>query len=388
MPETLRSPWRGTVTAVDHVTDGRRLAAAQAAAREAGVDALLITPGPDLEYLTGYHAIALERLTCLIVPAEGDPVLVAPGLEVPAAKASPLGALGIPVNGWAETDDPYALVATLTPDASTVALADSMVASTVLRLRDAMPSAHQRLAGPVLRELRMIKSKGEIDHLRRAGRAIDSVHEQVPDLLRPGRTEREIGDDIAEAIIAAGHVSVDFVIVASGPNGASPHHEVSDRRLTVGDPVVVDIGGTMPSRYCSDSTRMYALGHAPDEFLQYYGVLQEAQRRAVESVRPGVTAESVDAVARTTITEAGYGDRFVHRTGHGIGLQTHEEPYIVEGNSEPLKAGMVFSVEPGIYLPGRHGARIEDIVVVTGDGAESLNNTTHDLVVVDAAFSS
>ncbi|MCZ3385480.1 MAG: Xaa-Pro peptidase family protein [Actinomycetia bacterium] len=373
---------------MDHVTDGRRLAAAQAAAREAGVDALLITPGPDLAYLTGYHAIALERLTCLIVPAEGDPVLVAPGLEVPAAKASPLGALGIPVNGWAETDDPYALVATLAPDASTVALADSMVASTVLRLRDAMPSAHQRLAGPVLRELRMIKSKGEIDHLRRAGRAIDSVHEQVPDLLRPGRTEREIGDDIAEAIIAAGHVSVDFVIVASGPNGASPHHEVSDRRLTVGDPVVVDIGGTMPSRYCSDSTRMYALGHAPDEFLQYYGVLQEAQRRAVESVRPGVTAESVDAVARTTITEAGYGDRFVHRTGHGIGLQTHEEPYIVEGNSEPLKAGMVFSVEPGIYLPGRHGARIEDIVVVTGDGAESLNNTTHDLVVVDAAFSS
>jgi Xaa-Pro aminopeptidase len=376
------------VTVVDSAVDGRRLAAAQETARRAGVDALLVTPGPDLLYLTGYHAIALERLTCLVVPAAGDPVLVAPGLEVPAAQASPLGSLGISITGWAETDDPYALVASLTTGAEVVALADSMAAAAVLRLRDAMPGAKQQLAGPVLRELRMVKSQSEINHLRRAGQAIDSVHEQVPDFLRPGRTEREIGDDIAEAILAAGHLTVDFVIVASGPNGASPHHEVSDRRIDVGDPVVVDIGGTMPSGYCSDSTRTYAVGHAPDDFLAYYGVLQQAQRAAVESVRPEVTAESVDAAARDLISEAGYGERFIHRTGHGIGLETHEEPYIVQGNAELLRAGMAFSVEPGIYLSGQHGARIEDIVVVTNDGVESLNNTTHDLVVVDSAFSS
>jgi Xaa-Pro aminopeptidase len=373
---------------VDPFADGRRLRAAREAAHRAGVDVLLVTPGPDLFYLTGYHAIALERLTCLVVPADGDPVLVAPGLEVPAAQASPLGAVGIPIRGWSETDDPYALVASLAPSATTVALTNSMVAGAVLRLRDAMPNAHQQLAGPVLRELRMIKSGEEIEYLRRAGRAIDSVHEQVPDFLRPGRTEREVGEDITEAILAAGHATVDFVIVASGPNGASPHHEVSDRRIEVGDPVVVDIGGTMDSGYCSDSTRTYAVGQPSDEFLACYDVLQAAQRLAVESVQPGVTAESVDAVARDAITSAGYGHRFIHRTGHGIGLETHEEPYIVNGNSELLRVGMAFSVEPGIYLPDQHGARIEDIVIVTPDGVESLNNTTHDLVVIDPTYSS
>jgi Xaa-Pro aminopeptidase len=376
------------VASVEPAVDRSRLTAAQTIAQQAGVDALLVTPGPDLTYLTGYRAVALERLTCLVVPAAGDPVLVAPGLEVPAAAASPLGQLGISIQGWAETDDPYSLVGELSGGAEVVALSNSMTAAAVLRLRDAMPTARQRLAGPILRELRMIKSAVEIDHLRRAGRAIDRVHEQVPEWLWPGRTEREVGQDIADAIIEAGHATVDFVIVASGPNGASPHHEVSDRRLEVGDTVVIDIGGTMPSGYCSDSTRTYAIGYAPDDFVAYYDVLQEAQHLAVESVRPGVTAESVDAVARSRIIEAGFGDRFIHRTGHGIGLETHEDPYIVEGNVESLREGMVFSVEPGIYVSGQHGARIEDIVAVTQTGVESLNNTTHDLVVVDAAFSS
>lgn len=373
---------------VDSPIDGGRLSKAQDAARRGGVDALLITPGPDLRYLTGYRAVALERLTCLIVPADGVPVLVAPGLEVPAAQASPLGTMGVQIRGWAESDDPYALVASLAPGASVVALADSMVATAVLHLRDAMPQASQQLASPVLRELRMVKSKSEIEQLKWAGRAIDSVHDQVPDLLRPGRTEREIGDDIAEAILAAGHVSVDFVIVASGPNAASPHHEVSDRQIGRGDVVVVDIGGTMPSGYCSDSTRTYAVGRAPDDFLAYYKVLQLAQQAAVAAVRPGVTAASVDAAARMPIVQAGYGDYFIHRTGHGIGLETHEEPYIIAGNAQILEVGMAFSVEPGVYLPGQHGARIEDIVIVTENGADSLNNTGHDLVVVDPAFSS
>jgi Xaa-Pro aminopeptidase len=375
------------VSGVPATTDSARLTAAQQAICHAGIDALLVTPGADLSYLTGYDAVALERLTCLVLPASGAPVLVAPGLEVPAAAASPLGSLDVEIRGWSETDDPYALVASLVPAAARVALSDAMRATAVLRLRDALPNAEQMLATPVIGELRQVKSAAEIEHLRRASRAIDRVHEQVTDLLRPGRTEREVGEDIAEAIIEAGHERVDFVIVASGPNGASPHHEVSDRRLEVGDPVVVDIGGTMPSGYCSDSTRTYAIGHAPDDFMAYYAVLQESQARAVAAVRPGVPAESVDAVARTVIAEAGYGEYFIHRTGHGIGLETHEEPYIVEGNAEPLRPGMAFSVEPGIYLPGRHGARIEDIVVVTDDGVESLNHTTHDLVVVDHTFS-
>jgi Xaa-Pro aminopeptidase len=373
---------------VELVIDDQRLASARTAAREAGVDALLITPGPDLRYLTGYDAIALERLTCLVVPADADPVLVAPQLEVPAAHASPLGTLQIPIRGWSDTENPYAMVASLLTGTSRVALSNSMAALAVLQLRDAMPQVHQQLAGEVIRELRMIKSPGELDQLRRAGQAIDRVHEQVPEFLRPGRTEHEVGEEIAEAILDAGHGSVDFVIVASGPNGASPHHDVSDRRLEVGDVVVVDIGGSLPSGYCSDSTRTYAIGHAPAEFLSYYAVLREAQQHAVDAVRPGVTAESIDTVARTMIDEAGYGDRFIHRTGHGIGLETHEDPYIVQGNTEILRPGMAFSVEPGIYLEGQHGARIEDIVIVTQNGVESLNSTPHDLVVVDNSFSS
>jgi Xaa-Pro aminopeptidase len=190
-----------------------------------------------------------------------------------------------------------------------------------------------------------------------------------------------VGSRIAEAILAEGHVQVDFTIVASGPNAASPHHEVSDRVLEAGDVVVVDIGGTMPSGYCSDCTRTYAIGEPAAEFAAYYKVLQDAQEAACQAVRPGVTAESIDAAARTPITEAGYGVQFFHRTGHGIGLETHEDPYIVAGNDQVLAPGMAFSVEPGIY-PGPHGARIEDIVVVTEHGGERLNNAPHDLVIV------
>ena len=207
------------------------------------------------------------------------------------------------------------------------------------------------------------------------------MHVRVPGWLRAGRTEREVGADIAEAILAEGHATVDFVIVASGPNAASPHHEVSDRVLESGDAVVVDIGGAMPSGYRSDSTRTYAIGEPPAEFTAYYKVLYDAQEAACAAVRPGVTAESVDAAAREPITAAGYGEAFFHRTGHGIGLESHEDPYIVAGNDEVLEPGMAFSVEPGIY-PGPHGARIEDIVVCTADGYQRLNNTPRELLVV------
>jgi Xaa-Pro aminopeptidase len=261
-----------------------------------------------------------------------------------------------------------------------VGLADRMWASHALALRAALPDADQRLAGPVTAPLRARKSPAEIAALREAGAAIDRVHAAMGRWLRPGRTEAEVAADIGTAILDAGHVRVDFVIVAGGPNGASPHHETSDRVIGEGDPVVVDIGGTMPSGYCSDCTRTYvAGGQPPADFVAYYRVLRDAQRAAVAAVAPGVAAQAVDAAARDAITEAGYGDAFLHRTGHGIGLDTHEEPYIVVGNAAPLESGMAFSVEPGIYLAGRHGARIEDIVVVTDDGVERLNTTPTEL---------
>jgi len=359
-----------------------RLGKVTGAMRAAGVDALLLTPGPDLRYVTGYDAPQLERLTCLVIPAHGAAFLIVPRLELPTARAAGVDRLGVELTAWQETDDPYALAAARLGDVSKVGIADRMWATVVLRLRSVLPGAEQVLAGPVLRGLRMRKSLAEVAALAEAGAAIDRVHDLVPGLLRPGRTEREVGADIAAAILAEGHARVDFVIVGSGPNAASPHHELSGRVLSRGDVVVVDIGGAMPSGYCSDSTRTYAIGSPPAEFCAYYKVLQDAQEAACQAVQPGITAQAVDAAARDLITQAGYGEFFIHRTGHGIGLETHEEPYIVAGSTEPLEPGMAFSVEPGIYL-GEHGARIEDIVVCTETGAARLNNSTRDLVVVD-----
>ena len=284
---------------------------------------------------------------------------------------------------WDETDDPYRAVAQRLGAVATVGLAGQMWAMMVLRFRDAIPGARQALATTALRALRIRKTPAEIAALAGAGAAIDRVHAHVPRWLRPGRTERAAAADIASAIAAEGHARIDFVIVGSGPNAAKPHHEPGDRVLSPGDAVVVDIGGTMPSGYCSDCTRTYALGAVPPGMAAYYAVLAEAQEAACAAVRPGVPAQAVDAVARDLITAAGHGEHFTHRTGHGIGLETHEDPYIVAGNTEELEPGMAFSVEPGIY-PGPHGARIEDIVVCTADGYRRLNNGSRELIVVDA----
>ncbi len=365
----------------DDLYPASRLSDAAAAAGRAGLGALLLTPGPDLRYVVGYDAHALERLTCLAVPAHGDPFLVVPRLELPAAQASPAGALGLELVPWDETEDPYALVSKRLGQPETVGLSDRMWALMVLRFRSALPGARQELASTALSPLRVRKSPAEVAALRAAGQAIDRVHARVPGWLRAGRTEAEVAADIAEAILAEGHSRADFAIVASGPNAASPHHTASDRVLRAGDAVVVDIGGTMPSGYCSDCTRTYVIGEPPEDFAAYYQVLKDAQDAACAAVRPGVSAESIDAAAREPISEAGYGDFFVHRTGHGIGLETHEDPYIVSGNTEALSPGHAFSVEPGIY-PGPHGARIEDIVVCTDTGAERLNLVTRDLVSV------
>jgi len=367
---------------IDDLRD--RLTRAQQATRDAGIDALLVSPSSDLRYLTGYDAKPLERLTCLVLPADGDPSLLVPRLEQPAALASPVGKLGLAVVPWDETDDAYAIAASRLPTVpETVAVDNHMWAEKVLAFEAAMPKAQWRLANDVIGPLRQRKGPDEIAELRAAGAAIDRVHAAMADWLRPGRSEREVGQDIGDAIIAEGHATADFVIVASGPNGASPHHEVSDRVIQPGEPVVVDIGGSMASGYCSDSTRTYVVGgEPPAEFAEYYAVLQAAQQAQCDYARPGVSAESVDALGRGMIVDAAYGEAFLHRTGHGIGLETHEDPYIVAGNKQPLEPGMAFSIEPGIYLEGRHGARIEDIVVVTDSGAERLNTTTHEARVL------
>jgi len=375
-------------SAADPQVLSERVTAAADAAAAAGVDALLLTPGADLRYLVGYAAVPLERLTCLVVPAQGEPVLVVPRLEHAAAEASGAAAV-VKVVTHQETDDAFAMTAALVRDAlrrepRAIGVADRMWAEHVLRLREAMSGAEQVTAGSVLRALRRRKTPDEIDALRRAAQAIDRVHARMGEWLRPGRTEVAVGRDIAEAMVSEGHHTANFVIVASGPNGASPHHDTSERVIERGDPVVVDIGGTMPDGYCSDCTRTYVAGGRPDpEFAHYYAVLLDAQKRSCDAVRPGVTAESVDAAAREVITAAGYGELFLHRTGHGIGLEEHEEPWIVSGDATVLEPGMAFSIEPGIYLAGRHGARIEDIVAVTDDGVERLDTIERELVILD-----
>ncbi|WP_328999913.1 Xaa-Pro peptidase family protein [Kribbella sp. NBC_00709] len=351
-------------------------------AREAAAGTgLVIAPGSDLRYLIGQPGGSFERLTALVIPADGAPALVVPKLEAPGFAG--LEELGVDVITWVDGVDPYNLAAERLGSPQQVAVSDFTPALHVLAIRDAVPKAEQVLAGPIVRELRMRKDAAEIEALRKAGAAIDRVHARVGEWLRPGRTEAEVGADIAAAIVEEGHTEADFVIVGSGPNGASPHHALSERVIEAGDVVVVDIGGPVAEGYNSDSTRTYAVGTPRDaDVTATYAVLQEAQQAAVDAVRPGATAESIDAAARDVIAAAGFGEYFIHRTGHGIGLDVHEEPYIVAGNDLPLEPGMAFSVEPGIYQPGRWGARIEDIVVVTADGGESMNNRPHDLVVL------
>src|SRR4051812_44823186 len=360
----------------------QRLSAAAAAAADAGLAGLVITPGYDLRYLVGSRAQTFERLTALVLSANREATVVVPRLELASLRESAVPELGLAVQDWVDGENPYRLVAdALGGGAVATAVTDSMMALHLLPLAEVF-GVVPVLATDVLRRLRMIKDAAEIDALRKAGAAIDRVHARVPEFLAPGRTEADVAVDIAEAIVAEGHSEAAFIIVGSGPNGADPHHECSDRRLEAGDVVVVDIGGPYEPGYNSDSTRTYSIGEPDREGADRYAVLQRAQRAAVAAVRPGVTAEQVDAAARDVLAAEGLAEAFVHRTGHGIGLSVHEEPYIVAGNDLRLEEGMAFSVEPGIYFPGHWGARIEDIVIVTEDGAESVNQRPHDLTVV------
>jgi Xaa-Pro aminopeptidase len=376
---------------------GERIERARRQTVAAGIDALLVGVGPDLRYLTGYVAMPLERLTMLVVPATGRAVLIAPRLEAAPARACPAVEAGfVDVSAWDETDDAVALVGRTIGEAlgrsveslRRLAVSDRLWAIHVLRIIDRMPSARLESAGTVLRDLRMIKDPDEIALLRLAAEAADRVVAGIAAGRLVGRTEAEVAAEVRERLLAEGHELAEFSIVGSGPNSASPHHTPSERAIRAGEPIVLDIGGTLEG-YGSDITRtLWVTGgdpaKGPDEaFLHLFAVLRAAQARATEAVRPGVPCERIDAAARSIIDAEGYGERFIHRTGHGIGLEGHEEPYLVAGNSEPLRPGMAFSVEPGIYLEGTYGARLEDIVVCGEDGPIVLNRAPLELHVVD-----
>jgi Xaa-Pro aminopeptidase len=355
-----------------------RIQRARDSCHSAGVDALLVGPSADLRYLTGYDAPLLERMTLLVLPASGDPLLVVPELERPRASAA---VEGVEIAAWGETEDPVALVRARLGSLGRLAVGDRLWAMFLLRLQQAFASVAWVPASTVMKPLRIRKDAAEIDALRRAAAAADRVAEALTAEKVAGRTERDVSRWITESLLAEGTDRVNFAIVASGPNAASPHHEPGDRVIQPGDSLVCDFGGTLDG-YCSDITRTFAAGHATDEVAAAYEILHGAQDFAVRAAAPGVAASTVDAAARIIIDQAGYGEYFIHRTGHGIGLEEHEDPYLVAGNAEALEEGMAFSVEPGIYVPGSFGMRIEDIVVVTSSGAERLNNAPRDLLTL------
>lgn len=361
-----------------------RLARAQAYVASNGVAGLIITPGRDFAYLTGSWSSSHERLTALVITPNHTPRIVAPATDLGELSNSLLGQLDVELTSWRDGDDPHGLVAALIAEAAAprIAVSADITGDHLLRLQHRIAPADWMLTSEALKGMFTAKDDAEITQLAFAAAAIDAVHAQVPDWLRAGRTEREVAADI-EAAILARHHSVDFVIVGSGENGADPHHSYSDRVLCTGDPVVVDIGGTVGAGYHSDCTRTYVVGGdidaAPDDFRAAYEVLRRAHRAACEAARPGQPAATVDAAARTTIADAGLGEYFVHRTGHGIGLSLHEEPFISADNHDELIAQQAFSIEPGIYMPGKWGMRLEDIVVTTEDGIRLLNNAPRDL---------
>ncbi len=385
-----------TATLSDAAVDARRARMGRVRERmgELGVDALLLSHGADLPWLTGYRAMPLERLTVLVLPATGEPVLVVPTLEAPrVAAADELFAL----HPWPDGEDPIARIASAVPRNAArggggprLAVSDRAWAADLLGLQRAMPSAVWTPASAVIGPLRAVKDEPEVAALRAASAAADRVAAalQAGEIPLLGRQEADVSADLSALLLHEGHHEVNFAIVGSGPNAASPHHDAAERTIGPAETVVCDFGGSLALDgdvgYCSDITRTVVTGEPDPEVVECYEVLQAAQHAGVIAAREGVLAEDVDRAAREVIDRAGLGDLFVHRTGHGIGIDEHEDPYLVRGNTEPLRPGHAFSVEPGIYRAGRFGMRLEDIVVVGSDGSpESLNHVDHGLVVVD-----
>jgi Xaa-Pro aminopeptidase len=362
------------------MTYAARIARVRERMVELDVDTLLLSVGPDLPYLTGYEAMPLERLTMLVLPRAGDAQLVVPRLEAPRVEARPELFASVP---WEETDDPIVQVARLVGRAAhRVAIGDHTWARFVLDLQGALPSSAFVRASEVVGPIRMVKDAAEIDALTKAAHAVDVIAADMRAMPFGGRTELDVHRELVDRIIGAGHERANFAIVAAGEHGASPHHEPSpDRVIADGDLVLCDFGGTMRG-YCSDITRMFSVGDPSSEVRDVYAVLVEAQEAGVRGATVGTPCEEVDAAARRVIAGAGYGEYFVHRVGHGIGTEAHEDPYMVSGNARPLEAGHAFSVEPGIYFPGRFGMRLEDIVVAADAGPVRLNEAARDIAVV------
>jgi Xaa-Pro aminopeptidase len=355
-----------------------RLGRAQAEMEARDIDVLLVSLGSDLPYLTGYVAMPLERLTMAVIPRNGEAVLVLPELEAPRVEPKPDV---FRVQPWGETDDPIAMVASLMGAAQTAMIGDHTWSVFLLALQAALPNTAFTSARPVTEALRLIKEPAEIDLLRQAGASADIVAGLLADETFAGRREIEVARTVGRLLETNGSDVAGFAIVAAGPNGASPHHEPGDRIIEEGDAVVIDFGGKVEG-YCSDTTRMFYVGKPSAKFREVHEVVLAAQLAGIAAVRPGVTAASVDAAARGVIEDAGFGRYFIHRTGHGIGLDGHEDPYIVAGNEQVLEPGMAFSIEPGIYLPGEFGVRIEDIVVCTAAGGDRMNRSSREVVVV------
>jgi Xaa-Pro aminopeptidase len=358
-----------------------RLDRAVAETRRQGFDAVVIAPSADLVYLTGYDPMPFERPTLLVLRPNAGPVMLVPELERPLALACPVGN-DIELVPWRDGVDPYEAAATLLPDTGRIAVGDRLWSSHLLGLQGAIPRASFAPGSAVIAQLRAVKDEDEIAALRRAGRAADETFRQICGTTFLGRREEEIAADLAEMLVRNGHARADFTIVASGANSSSPHHEPSGRTMLPRDAVVLDFGGELAGYY-SDTTRTVVVGEPPAGFEAVYAIVHDAQEAAFRAVAPGVTAQDIDRAARSIIEDAGYGNRFIHRTGHGIGLEVHEPPYLVEGSEWVLRPGTTFSIEPGIYLEGSFGVRIEDIVVVTQDGAERLNRSTRDLQILN-----
>jgi Xaa-Pro aminopeptidase len=353
-----------------------------------GVDVTLVSVGADLPWLTGYRAMPLERLTMLVVPVDGAATMFVPRLEVPRVVERPEV---FDVVGWDETTDPVRLVAEAAAGAGTVAIGDQTWARFLVDLQTQLPGAAWRRASSLLGPLRAVKDAAEIEGLRLAGAAVDRIAAELQAGAIPlvGRTEADVSEELSRRILAEGHERTNFAIVAAGENAASPHHHASERVIAAGEIVLCDFGGTFPLGdsgvgYCSDITRCVHVGEPSSEVAEMYAVLQDAQERAVAAAVVGTPAGDVDGVARSLIAEGGYDGLFIHRLGHGIGVEEHEDPYLVAGNDEPLVEGNAFSIEPGIYAAGRWGARIEDIVVATVDGPLRLNTADHGLAVVES----
>ncbi|WP_372408857.1 aminopeptidase P family protein [Streptomyces luteireticuli] len=362
----------------DHAARMER--AARAAAQE-GLSGLIVSPGPDLVWLCGYRASpGSERLTALVLVPGRRPLLIVPELERGGAEHAP-GAGALTIRGWRDGENPYDVTAGHLDVHGRYGVSDNTWALHLLALQRLRPGAGYAALTEALPMLRAVKDASEVARLAAAGTAADAVYEAIVERPFAGRRELEIAADLDRLLREHGHSQVDFTIVGSGPNGADPHHDSGDRVIAEGDMVVMDFGGLLDG-YGSDTTRTVHVGEPTPEERKVHDVVREAQQAAFEAVRPGAACQDIDRAARSVIVRNGFGEYFVHRTGHGIGVTTHEPPYMVEGEHQPLVPGMCFSIEPGIYLPGRFGVRIEDIVVCEESGGRRLNGTERGLRVV------